>query len=285
MNVEIVPKTKWPNFLLSGAFDFSMNTCRCDYLNSKWHIPRETLNQHLVFFLDQGYLKTAVDGEKVRMEPGMIVWLPPGVDRELSGKISTHYLRYYKMRFNVRKDGNEVAFSKRALIKRNAWDILPYFQLLAEEYLTPQGYYEEHLIGLLAAFSSVFLRGLGDENDEKRMLNPGQRSIINKHILSNIQSGLSTGDLADALNLTMDYFSRLFKNTYGMAPRTYIKQKRIRYAMMRLTESNISVKELAGELAYDNVNLFCRQFKEAMKLTPSQYRRKFSGPVRDKILH
>lgn len=280
MKIKILSRSNWPKFLLSGSFEFSMNTCRCDYLNSNWHIPRRIMDQHLVFFLDQGYLKVKINDEKVRMEPGMIVWIPPGGDRELSGKESTHYLRYYKMRFNVRKDGKEIAFSRDSIIKRNAWDILPYFQLLAEEFLTPQGYHDEHLTGLLAAFSAVFLRGQGIEEDEKRTLNPGQRSIVNKFILNNIQSGVSAGNLAEALDLTMDYFSRLFKNTYGVAPRTYIKQKRIRYAVNRLAESNISVKELASELAYANVNLFCRQFKEAMKLTPSQYRSKFSGPVK-----
>jgi AraC-like DNA-binding protein len=157
---------------------------------------------------------------------------------------------------------------------------MPYFQLLSREVQDSQPWKEFHIRGLLSAFSVLFIRAESRRDDDSvRRFNSAQRSLVNRYILDNIHTELTVGGMSASLMLSRDYFSRVFRNTYGMPPRAYIKKERIRYATVRLTESNVSVKEAANELNYDNVNLFCRQFKDVTGLTPTQYRCKYPANV------
>ena len=84
--------------------------------------------------------------------------------------------------------------------------------------------------------------------------------------------GIMPADLAARVQLSLDYFSRLFRKTYGVAPKTYLKRERMRVASHMLAETDASVKQVAAELGFENVSFFCRQFRSVYALSPARYR-------------
>jgi transcriptional regulator GlxA family with amidase domain len=73
---------------------------------------------------------------------------------------------------------------------------------------------------------------------------------------------------------------RRFQRATGMSPIQYIQAIRIEEAKQMLEASREPVEAIAHDLGYEDASFFVRLFKREVKLTPSQYRRKF-GKLRD----
>jgi transcriptional regulator GlxA family with amidase domain len=73
---------------------------------------------------------------------------------------------------------------------------------------------------------------------------------------------------------------RRFQRATGMSPIQYIHAIRIEEAKQMLEATKEPVEAIAHDLGYEDASFFVRLFKRDVKLTPSQYRRKF-GSLRD----
>ena len=82
---------------------------------------------------------------------------------------------------------------------------------------------------------------------------------------------LSVASLAGAANLSEVYFRRLFKSTYGISPKQYITELRIRQAKQLLAEHTASVSAISERCGFSSVYHFCRAFKLATGQTPTEY--------------
>ena len=85
---------------------------------------------------------------------------------------------------------------------------------------------------------------------------------------------LSCETLAAQAGLSTVYFRRLFRTVYGVPPKQYLLELRIRSARQLLAESGRSVTEVAELCGFSSVYHFCRTFRSATGETPSGYRRK-----------
>jgi YesN/AraC family two-component response regulator len=75
-------------------------------------------------------------------------------------------------------------------------------------------------------------------------------------------------------NLTKDHLIRLFKKQMGCTPAKYINQKKIEKAQLIILMENISLKNVAYKLGFENISYFIRLFKKITGETPSTYRKK-----------
>jgi transcriptional regulator GlxA family with amidase domain len=73
---------------------------------------------------------------------------------------------------------------------------------------------------------------------------------------------------------------RRFQKATGMTPIHYIQTIRIEEAKQMLEATQDPVEAIAQDLGYEDASFFVRLFKREVKLTPSQYRRKF-GRLRE----
>lgn len=87
-------------------------------------------------------------------------------------------------------------------------------------------------------------------------------------------SALSCETIAAQAGLSTVYFRRLFRTAYGVPPKQYLLELRIRLARQLLAESGHSVTEVAELCGFSSVYHFCRAFRSATGETPSGYRRK-----------
>lgn len=73
------------------------------------------------------------------------------------------------------------------------------------------------------------------------------------------------------------YFCKLFKNTTGMTFHEALNRKRIELACGLLSETNLSISEIAEEVGFAESKSFCRVFKSAMGISPGAYRQRKKG--------
>jgi AraC-like DNA-binding protein len=102
---------------------------------------------------------------------------------------------------------------------------------------------------------------------------------INKslqYIHEHINQDISIADLAAISCVSDDHFIRLFKKGMLQTPQKYIMAKKMEKARLLLLTTTLSVRNVAMELALDNISYFNRVFKEYTGKTPSEYRMEFN---------
>jgi AraC family transcriptional regulator len=83
---------------------------------------------------------------------------------------------------------------------------------------------------------------------------------------------VSLDELAAEACLSKYHFLRLFRSAYGLSPYQYIQHLRIEKARALLSDSVITISDLAGLLGFENSQSFSRLFFQKMGIYPTQYR-------------
>ena len=89
-----------------------------------------------------------------------------------------------------------------------------------------------------------------------------------------INSGrkLSVAMVADQAGYHPDYLCAVFRRETGKSLKRYINEERMKVAKNRLLTTELSVKELAGELGWENENAFIHYFTYHEGISPAHYR-------------
>jgi len=93
-------------------------------------------------------------------------------------------------------------------------------------------------------------------------------------IHDSLTGDLSLKELARRAFMSESSFSHVFKDLTGVPPRRYAIQTRIARAKELLETTDLSVKEIAAELGYDDPHYFSRQFRKLAGMPPSVFRDK-----------
>jgi AraC family transcriptional regulator len=91
-------------------------------------------------------------------------------------------------------------------------------------------------------------------------------------INENIARESILSEAARVVNLSPSRMYHVFKTCMGISPKQYLRMARIRWAKELLSNSFLSVKEIARMVGAGDESHFVRDFKEDCGLTPTQYR-------------
>jgi AraC family transcriptional regulator len=80
-------------------------------------------------------------------------------------------------------------------------------------------------------------------------------------------------ELAELAGLSVFHFSRLFKNTTGLAPHRYIVRQRIEAACHLLRHGRHGIADVAYAVGFQSVSQFTAQFGKLMGVSPAAFRR------------
>lgn len=100
-------------------------------------------------------------------------------------------------------------------------------------------------------------------------------TFINEHYMDDI----SLEAVARFTGFSKYYFSRSFKDFFGVSFSSYLTVKRVNAAASLLTRSNQSIREIAMAAGFGSVATFNRIFREQKNCTPSQYRAIYGSGV------
>ncbi|CAG7646250.1 HTH-type transcriptional activator RhaR [Paenibacillus solanacearum] len=84
--------------------------------------------------------------------------------------------------------------------------------------------------------------------------------------------------VCEKVNLSLNYFSILFKKVFGMPPVQYMTQLRMNRAKRLLLDEGKSVTEIAELCGFCNINYFDKVFKEKNGFSPMEFRKRFVHP-------
>ena len=83
---------------------------------------------------------------------------------------------------------------------------------------------------------------------------------------------LSVSGMADALGLSREHLSALFREEYGIPPVRFIREYRLYTAATLLLTTRYPVAEIAAMTGFSDYNYFSNQFSRRYGMSPSRYR-------------
>lgn len=116
------------------------------------------------------------------------------------------------------------------------------------------------------------------KNDQPDLQRP--RSVIQQaveYIQQNYNKPLTLTQIAEKVNLTDSYFSKLFKEETGINYQDYLLQCRMERAKGYLRNTNLKVYEISQLVGYEDAKYFYAVFKRFAGCTPNAYREGSSG--------
>ena len=138
----------------------------------------------------------------------------------------------------------------------------------------PQGW-ELRVVGYLSCFFGILKQFGHICNDVEIYKDEFSKSVISV-LKTDYACELSSGILASRLGLTASYFCRKFKAGFGYVFSEYLCMYRIERSKELLKSSSIPVSEIAEAVGFSSFSYFSKMFKFYMKLTPSEYRKKYA---------
>ena len=121
-----------------------------------------------------------------------------------------------------------------------------------------------HLIGMVLSYSQ-------DKNIEQN--NSGELIERAKIIMNeNINRQINIQGIATNLGTSYSWFRKEFKEYTGFSPAQYFQELKLRKAKELLSETDLSIKEIAFKLDFSSYEYFLSFFRKKVGVTPSEYR-------------
>lgn len=100
-----------------------------------------------------------------------------------------------------------------------------------------------------------------------------------EYIDVNLGRSISATELAEMVGISSNYFVKKFSQETGMTIKQYITKRRCEVAADLLTDSRISIQEIAAHVGYEDRTYFARVFKEWSGVSPQKYRAKYGENI------
>ncbi|MBS0409896.1 MAG: helix-turn-helix transcriptional regulator [Proteobacteria bacterium] len=110
-------------------------------------------------------------------------------------------------------------------------------------------------------------------------LAPWQARRVRAHIEANLETGLSTAELAAIARLSPHYFARAFKQSFGAAPHAYVLSRRVERSKTMMLTSDDALSHIAIACGFSDQAHFTRRFHQAVGDTPHAWRTRMAGPA------
>ncbi len=116
-------------------------------------------------------------------------------------------------------------------------------------------------------------------NTKKNQSYSRQTSKAIDYISNNLNTRITLTDLAEALDMTPSYLSKLFSKETGQSISNYIKEEKLKAAANMLQYSDISITAISEYYHFSSQSHFTASFTEYHGLTPKKYRDKYSNKI------
>ena len=240
-----------------------------------------------IVYVSSGAATEYVDGMKYNVRRGDIIFMTPN---SIHSFVPGAKFEHVEIFFSPRLIGEAVITSAQAL----SMLALSSFDNLRNNKSFGLIRMDESEIGEVEALLAVMEREFNEKREgyEAYMCNCLNMLLIK--MLHNVSSDNCGGDIWEALmeyieenyekklTLTLlaskcfynpSYFSRTFKQRYGVSFTVYLRNKRIERAKKLLLCNDMTIEEIAGTVGFSDRSAFYVAFEDDTGMTPLQYRK------------
>jgi signal transduction histidine kinase/DNA-binding LacI/PurR family transcriptional regulator/AraC-like DNA-binding protein len=134
--------------------------------------------------------------------------------------------------------------------------------------------------GVLSSGETMELlkRLLFAEKSSTLFVNELVRRVV-AYLNANFRHDITRWKLAESVNVSEDYLTRVFRREIGISPWVYLNRYRILHAKVMLRKNGWSIQTVAEQCGFHDQAYFCRVFHRITGMAPLEYRRRSADPA------
>lgn len=244
-------------------------------------VPHLLPDCHLFYYIEEGELQVKIDVETVKLKGPTLFFVLP---KQIRCVVAENGLRGWTFAIDsllIDKDLRHV-FEKEIITPQQlappahiSKHLTTLFQLLASLYKnkTASTAALRHLaLCSVGIFADIYLRtGISTKSSDKRQVSITQDFFT--LLRDNFRKYKAPSDYATLLNVSHNYLNECIKVITGMPIGYWINQEIILEAKRLLYYSNLTIKEIAYDLGYDDLAYFTRVFTKVTGYPPREFRK------------
>ncbi|MBR2466880.1 MAG: helix-turn-helix transcriptional regulator [Clostridia bacterium] len=242
-----------------------------------WDRHHKDIMCHRLYLPMSGSGKLTLSHAEIELKPGNLYFLPAFsvMKSSIETEIDKYYIHfrssltilemygYLSRRYSVAADESTVALVDTVL----------------KNYTDRSVSASMKVAGAMSILLSDFLDGIGAS--EANM--PKFQSVLD-YIDGHYTENIKLDTLAEIMNISTMYFSNAFKSTFNISPKQYILNKRLAKSQQLLIESELSIKDIAYAVGFENENYFSEFFSSKMGISALKFRNRKINRERESIL-
>ncbi len=288
MDYYTLPVREPVHFHITGKFEA---------LSAEWKHAELLLTDYELFVVTKGILYLEYNNNQYHIEEGEMLLLPPvAPPYNLRRGFQSSDCSFYWMHFEPYQDmASYTNISDSSTRPNNIITIPAYGRLMHPDrivilmkqlqdmsrnnILTNTLNYMASLI--LCAVSEDFTKQAQGYADKVSHASPHSQIYedIIEYIRHNIHRKLTVKDIAAHFNYNEKYISQMFAAKAHITLKRYIIEQKAEAASFFLTDTNLSIEEIASKLGYSDSHNFTRSYKSATGFAPSAYRNTYSKRI------
>jgi AraC-like DNA-binding protein len=236
-----------------------------------WNKPESITENHIFMYVASGSLTYRLNHLNIPLTKGDILFIPKGTLRAGLGDGHVPHQKYAVLFLAGGTEQSSIPMlsSKhyQLLHARNHEYIKQRFSLLVQQWLGKLPHYETICKGIMLELLGVIAREAETAEFPSKKLS--MVMAIQQHILESYQGQIRLEELAQLVDRTPNYVTRIFREVTGQTPIDYLHQVRVYAARDLMLNSSITIGQVADMLGYCDQSYFNRMYKKITGHPPS----------------
>ncbi|NOU65979.1 helix-turn-helix domain-containing protein [Paenibacillus sp. LMG 31461] len=270
-----------------------------------WAYPRHHHHLFELLYCSEGEVLHEINRQSITMFAGDWLLIKSGVRHQSANQSAVHY-GYFNVHFDLddteirsllaatpyqlirQKDAStsklrsyvgelEAVVARSRLLEQDAEQA----QLQFEDKLLLQSYtllIIHDVLALLRAQQSAVVKTTREStsatNRDASLFSTDVAHAIEEKLSLGLGEEASVAGIAKELNMSRSQCSKLFSKVYGLSPRQYVSQLKLKQAKELLVTTHLSMNHIADKLGFQSASHFSRQFRRWTGQSPSEFRPK-----------
>lgn len=122
---------------------------------------------------------------------------------------------------------------------------------------------------------------LASEEYMRKKFTTGNRRIalLHDYLMNHYREEIDLKKLAELVNMAEGSLCRFFKMNVGTSIFDYLNQIKVEFACKLLMDPDLGIVDVCLDSGFNNLSHFNKQFRKNTGVTPTEYRKRFSGLV------
>ncbi|BBH18877.1 hypothetical protein Back11_02220 [Paenibacillus baekrokdamisoli] len=276
--------------------------CHFGLKPAKWNYPKHHHHLYELLYCQEGEALQLINGKRIQMHTGDWLFIKAGIRHE-TDNISESHFSFFNIHFDMDNHEMRMRLStlEYALYPKLVADStrLPLYMQEIEQIMQtsmlnqPQisSATERRLIltyeNKLALQSFILLiireiillqKPVSEEADSQvqgtTMHEADTAHVIEEQLQRLSMSQGSISQMASELNISRSQYTKIFTKTYGISPRQYVTELKLKRAKHLLVSTSWTIEDIAARLGFHSASHFSRQFRQGTGVSPAQFRPK-----------
>lgn len=240
-----------------------------------WHSVPHTHTHTELFFIVSGKGQFLIQGQVFPVNPNNLVIINPNIlHTEVS--LNAQPLEYIVLGINgIELAADESSNGQFCILDHyESLEISSCLRNILREMEQKNAGFQDICQAYMEILILRLMRNTAITTQTEPKLTSGSRqcAAVRRYIDLHFKEPLTLDQLADEAHMSKYYLSHAFKQEFGVSPINYMISRRINESKFLLSETDLSLSQIAQVLGFSSLSYFSQAFRKANNTSPLEFR-------------